>query len=356
MDFIEKLPKSDGSDTILVIVDRLTKQSIFIPTVDTITSPMLANLFVLHVFSKHGVPSHVTSDRGTEFVSAFFRSLGKVLDMKLHFTSGYHPEGDGQTERANQTLEQYLRVYCNYQQDNWSELLPLTEFAYNNAPNATTGLTPFYANKGYHPSITVHPERDIASTRARDFAVDLDDLHRQLRSYISDAQKRYSTSADKRRAAPPEFKVGDKVFVKSDNIRTTRPSKKLAEKYLGPFDIIAQVGSVSYTLRLPDSMRGIHPVFHVSMLEPSAPNKFPNRTNTPPPPVIIDGDTEFEISEILDSKIDKRRKCKLQYLVKWAGYEGTDEETSWIPASELGHASEVVTDFHLAYPDKPKGT
>ena len=121
---------------------------------------------VLHVFSKHGVPLHVTSDRGSEFVSAFFCSLRKVLDMKLHFTSGYHPEGDGQTERTNQTLEQYLRVYCNYQQNNWSELLLLAEFAYNNAPSTTTGLTLFYANKGYHPSITVHPEHNIASTRA----------------------------------------------------------------------------------------------------------------------------------------------------------------------------------------------
>ena len=108
MDFIEKLPMSDGSDMILVIVDCLTKQSIFILTVDTITSPMLAKLFVLHVFSKHGVPLHVTSDRGSEFVSALFCSLRKVLDMKLHFTSGYHPEGDRQTKRANQTLEQYL--------------------------------------------------------------------------------------------------------------------------------------------------------------------------------------------------------------------------------------------------------
>ena len=108
MDFIEKLPMSDGSDMILVIIDHLTKQLIFIPTINTITSPMLAKLFVLHVFSKHGVPSHVTSNQGLEFVSAFFHSLGKVLDMKLHFTSGYHPKGNGQTERANQTLEQYL--------------------------------------------------------------------------------------------------------------------------------------------------------------------------------------------------------------------------------------------------------
>ena len=117
-----------GFTSILVIVCRLTKQSIFIPTVDTISAE-LAKLFVLHVFSKHGVPSHVTSDRGSEFVSHFFRLLGKALDMCLHFTLGYHPEAEGQTKRVNQTLEQYLRVYCNYQQGNWSELLPLAEFA-----------------------------------------------------------------------------------------------------------------------------------------------------------------------------------------------------------------------------------
>src|SRR3979490_3004288 len=108
MDFIEKLPPSTGYDTILVIVDRLTKTSGFIPTFDTITAPILAKLFVLHVFSKHGVLSHVTSDRGSEFVSHFFRSLSIALDMYLHFTSGYHPKADGQTECVNQTLEQYL--------------------------------------------------------------------------------------------------------------------------------------------------------------------------------------------------------------------------------------------------------
>src|SRR6266481_5175925 len=129
MDFIEQLPLSSGYTSILVIIDHLSKQSLFIPTYDTITSHNLAQLFVLHVFSKHGVPSHVMSNRSSEFVSHFFRSLGTALDMKLHFTSGYHPEGDGQTEQTNQTLEQYLRVYCNYQQDDWSGLLPLAEFA-----------------------------------------------------------------------------------------------------------------------------------------------------------------------------------------------------------------------------------
>jgi len=176
MDFIEKLLSSSGFDTILVIVNWLTKQAIFIPAHDTITSADLARLFVLHVFSKHGIPSHVTSDRGSEFVSNFFQSLGTALNMQLHFTSGYYPEGDRQTKYTNQTLEQYLCVYCNYQQDNWSKLLPLAEFAYNNTPSATTGVSPFFTNKGYHPNITVHPEHDIASSQARDFAVDLDEL------------------------------------------------------------------------------------------------------------------------------------------------------------------------------------
>jgi hypothetical protein len=196
MDFIEKLPSSAGFDSILVIIDQLSKQAIFIPMHNTITSAELAHLFVIHVFSKHGVPSHVTSDWGLEFVSHFFHLLGLALDMKLHFTSRYHPEGDRQMEQTNQTLEQYLHIYCNCQQDNWSELLPLAEFAFNNTPSATTGVSPFFANKGYHPNITIHPECDLASQHARQFAVDLDDLHTMLKTKIMEAQHHYQRSAD----------------------------------------------------------------------------------------------------------------------------------------------------------------
>ena len=135
---------------ILVVVDHLSKQALFILTHNTITLPELAQLFLLHIFSKHGVPMHVTSDHGTEFISHFFHLLGKALNMKLQIMSGYHPEGDRQTKRSNQTLEQYLCIYCNYQQDNLSDLLPLVEFAYNNAPSATSdlksGLVWFFAS------------------------------------------------------------------------------------------------------------------------------------------------------------------------------------------------------------------
>jgi len=151
MDFIEQLPPSEGHTDILVVVYRLTKQVIFIPTVRSINAVLLAELFIKHVFSKHGVPSHVTSNQGIEFVPKFFKSLASALNMKLHFTLGYHPEANGQTEHTNQTLEQFLRIYCNYQQSDWSRLLPLAKFTYNNTPSSTTGISPFFANKGYHP-------------------------------------------------------------------------------------------------------------------------------------------------------------------------------------------------------------
>jgi len=116
--------------------------------------------------------------------------------MWLHFTSGYHPEDNGQIECMNQTLEQYLYVYCNYQQDNWSKLLPLTEFAYNNALSATTSISLFFTNKGYHPNITVHPKHDIASSQAHNFVVDLEKLQSILKAEISMAQQCYQKSTD----------------------------------------------------------------------------------------------------------------------------------------------------------------
>ena len=167
IDFIEQLPPSSGYTSVLVVVDLLSKQGIFIVTHNTITSRDLALLFVIHVSSMHGILAHVTCDQGSEFILCFFQSLGTALDMKLHFTSGYHLEGDGQTECSNHTLEQYILVYCNYQQDNWFGLLPLMEFAYNNASSTTMMVTLFYANKGYHPNLTIHLELDLPSSWAK---------------------------------------------------------------------------------------------------------------------------------------------------------------------------------------------
>src|SRR5258708_290808 len=209
MDFIEQLPASEGHTAILVIVDCLTKQSLFIPTHDSIDSPELAQLFLTHVFSKHGMPSHITSNWGSEFISHFFQSLSKLLQMELHFTSGYHLEGDGQTEHLNQVLEQYLQAYTNYQQDDWSSLLPLAEFTYNNATNETTRVSPFFANKGYYPSFMAEPNEQVSSLEAQCFISDLDDLHTELKRSITRAQECYQKYTDKHPSPAPPLKIGN---------------------------------------------------------------------------------------------------------------------------------------------------
>jgi len=170
---------------------------------------------------------------------------------------------------------------------------------------------------------------------------------------MANVQLCYQGPADAKHTPAPDFKVGDQVYIKAKYFRSTRPSKKLSEKNLGPYTIIAQVGSLSFTLHLPDSMCAVHPVFHVSQLEPAIPNTIPDKIQ-PPPLVEVDGELEFEISEILNSKVDHRQKsCKLLYLVRWSGYEGTDKETSWLLAIELGNAMELLEDYHVRYPDKP---
>ena len=304
MDFIETLLTSSGCDVILVIVDQVTKQGIFVLTTIHCTSKDLAILFVLHMFSKHRVPEHITSDCGPEFVSCFFRSLGKALDMNLHFTSSYYPEGDSQTEWTNQTLEQYLCIFHNYQQDNWYTLLPLAKFAYNNAPCATTGISPFFANKGYHPNLTIYQEHNLTSSCAKDLVINLNELYQELKTTISKARHHYQGYADACQMPALDFIIRQQAFSKAKFFCMTWPSKKLSEKFLGLFEILAKAGTHSYTLQLPDTICGVHPVFHVFMLEPAAPNEIPNCVQSPPLPVGVQGELKYEISKVLDSKTD----------------------------------------------------
>ena len=167
------------------------------------------------------------------------------------------------------------------------------------------------------------------------------------------AQQRYQKSADAWHSPAPDFKVGDKVFVKAQFFRTTRSSKKLSKKYLRPYKIISQPGTLSFTLRLSESIRSVHPVFHVSMLKPTTSNTFSKRIQLAPALVIIDGEPEYEISRIVDSKINRWRTCKLLYKVIWLGYEDIGDESEWITMSELSHAADLVSNFYITYSAKP---
>ncbi|SOV03297.1 uncharacterized protein UDID_18617 [Ustilago sp. UG-2017a] len=322
MDLIEQLPPSSGFTAILVVVDRLTKMATFVPTTNTLDAPELAKLFLRHVYSKHGLPTSIMSDRGSEFTSHFWRSLSALLGIGNHFSSAYHPQSDGQTERVNQVLEQYLRGYSNHLQTNWSDLLPLAEFSYNNAEHASTQLTPFFANYGYHPRFSFD-NTDPASLplfpAARLYADQLKQLHEYVRGELDKANRQSAEQFDKHRLPSPQFQPGDRVWLSADNIRSLCPTKKLDYRRLGPFSVSEIISSHAYRLQLPPSMK-IHNVFHVDRLEPYVANTIPNRVQPPPPPVEVESDLEYEVEQILDSKVDHHYRDPLFYLVRWVGY------------------------------------
>ena len=151
VDFIVELLESNGKDAIMVVVDSITKRSHFVSAVTTLTAAGTAQLYLWHIWKHHRLPKKVVSDRGPQFVAEFMKELYRLLGVKLATTTAYHPQGDGQTERVNQELEQFLHLFINQRQDDWDELLPITEFQYNNHIHSTTQNIPFLLDTGCIP-------------------------------------------------------------------------------------------------------------------------------------------------------------------------------------------------------------
>jgi len=157
VDFIVELPESGGYDAIIVVVDSVSKHAHFMETVTTVTAAGAMNLYLRHVWKHHGLPRKVISDRGPQFIAAFMKELYRLLGIELASSTAYHPQTDGQTERVNQELEQYIRLFINERQDNWNSLIPLAEFAYNNHVHSSTQQTLFFLDTGCHPWMGFEP-------------------------------------------------------------------------------------------------------------------------------------------------------------------------------------------------------
>jgi transposase InsO family protein len=343
MDLIEGLPESEGHDSILVVVDRLTKTVVYSPTSRKMTAKDLATIFIKDVFSKHGIPRTIVSDRGSEFTSQFWREFTALLGIDSRFSTAFHPTTDGQTEHVNQDLEHYLRQMVCYAQDNWVSLLPMAEFVHNNTKHSSIGMTPFFADHGYHPTFDINVPATVATSPAgHDRAKDLEEVHEYLRKSIQNAQERAAKYFDKKHMDPPEIKVGGEVFLNGKNITMYRPSGKLDCKYYGPFKVKEQISSHAFRLELPDKMR-IHNVFHVDMLEKApAASDIPNRKVAPPGPVETDNGEEYHVEEIVDMR---KRGRSLQYLVRWKGYQDAADYETWAKPADLKNAQEELNNF-----------
>jgi hypothetical protein len=327
------------------VVDRYTKLARYVPTRKTITAEGLAESFLDTVLKDFGIPDSIVSDRGSVFTAKFWSALCYHCKIKRRLSSAFHPQTDGQTERQNQTLEQYLRSYINYQQDDWAAWLSLAEFAYNNSRHAATGITPFYAAYGFHPTFETRGEGgDVDVPAARERATRIQNIRIEMEKQLTQAIQTQATYYDKKRK-PRTYAVGDMVWLAAKNIKTTRPSRKLDYKYHGPFRVEKAIGEQAYRLELPKTLR-IHPVFHVSLLELHRADS--NREQEPPQPLEVDGEEYWEVEKILSSRIHRK---KLQYLVKWLGF--SDAHNQWLPAAELAHIHSLTDAFHAQHPRMP---
>ena len=346
MDWIVKLPASKDPtngvrmDSILVVVERLTSYRTFIPYREASNTEVLAHTFLKEIVAHHGMPKEIISDRDKLVTSNFWTTLTAQVGVKSKLSTAYHPQTDGKTEQLNQTLEQYLRCFIGYKQDDWVQWLPVAILAYNSSFSEVIGMSPFFANYGFEPSImhAAHSIENVAE-KASIKVEDLRELHRELSTDIVFAKTRMAKYYNSKRIGGPILKEGGKAYLLRKNIKTTRPSDKLDYTKLGPFRVSKVLGPVNYELDLPAKMR-IHPRFHISVLEPADP-ETPLQTN-PPGIDPSSQSAEYEVETILDRRLTKRQGRKPQkweYLIKWKGYEAS--ENTWEPRSNLNCDEEL---------------
>ena len=271
MDFVTGLPistdwKGDNYDSILVIVDRLTKIVHYEPVKVTIDTPGLAEVIINVVVRHHGLPDSIVTNRGSLFTSKFWSLLCYFLSIKRRLSTAFHPQTDGQTERQNSTMEAYFRAFVNFEQNNWARLLPMAEFAYNNAKNASIGHILFELNCGYHPRVSYKEDLDprSKSKTVEELSFELQNLMAVCQQNLHHAQE-LQKRAHNKGVKPRSYALGNKVWLSSKHLRTKR-NRKLEAKFLGLFRVLYPVGKQAYKLKLPKKWR-IHDVFHVSLLE-----------------------------------------------------------------------------------------
>ena len=269
------------------------------------------------------------------------KELCRLMGIVQNVSTAYHPRTDGQSERSNQWLEQYLRFWVDHQQTNWHHYLPLAEFVHNSWKNESTGQSPFKVLMGYSPRAEIFDVTLSIPTVALQLR-DWKSAREEAQKLMIKAQKRWA----KGKVLEQRYQAGDQVWLEGRNLWIDRPSAKLAPKRHGPFKVKKVLSPITYQLELPPQWK-IHDVFHADLMTPYHKTKLHRPNFTKPPPDLINGEEEYKIEEVLQSR-RYGRGCKIQYLVKWKGYP--DSENQWVDWDDL-HADEALADFKRKNPD-----
>ena len=336
MDFIVKLPLSEAYDTILMITDTFSKASIFIPCNESINAENTAKLYATYVLPHYGLPTRIISDRDPCFTSTFSRELCRTLGITQNISMAYHPPTNGQSECTNQQLEQYLRIFIDYHQQNWASLLPLAQYTLNAWPNTMTKKAPFELIMGHIPR--VHQSAQPFKSPTVEARI------QQIKQACQDAKEALKKAADLE--VPTRFEpyqLGDKVWLEGRNLTTTHPMAKLAPRHYGPFLITHIISCTSYQLKLPPQWK-IHNVFHATLLTPYKETALNGSRNQEPAPELIDGQPKWEVEQIL---CVRRYRHQVQYLIRWKGF--SEAHDSWEPVANI-HADELIQEFYKRYP------
>jgi transposase InsO family protein len=314
MDFVGPLPRTpDHYDTVLVVIDKFSKEGHLIPTTQHANAKSTAKLLIDHVVRLHGIPEAIISDRGTQFTAKLFRKVWEQLGTELRFSTAYHPQSDGQTERLNRDIEQQLRWHADKTGSNWKEWLSVVEMQYNSTVHSSTGKTPYEMNgTNWRDPFTMALQKpsevsgdgsamstDGAEDLLRDVRITWEDA-RQVMLKQREQQKKY---ADRKRR-DERYEVGDLVMLSTKNLAQRRG--KLADRYAGPFRVAeVKENGVNVRLDLPAEFSRIHSMFHVDKLKRFTESRmeWPGRQQVErPPPVLVDGAEQYWAKRILSKR------------------------------------------------------
>jgi len=268
-DFITKLLLAQGYNSILVVVDRLTKMVYFIPTTEKTLAEGLARLFRDNMWKLYGLPESIILDRGPQFVAGIIQELNRMLEIESKLSMVFHSQIDGQTERVNQELEQYLRMFINYRQEQWPDWLGMAEFAYNNKVYSSTKTLPFKANYGQNPRIGFEIRKKGKYKGAEKFATKMKEIQEEAKAVLGKAQEEMKKYIDRKRAEVDKYKVGDLVMLSTKDLKyqiVRRKTEKLIERFVGPYQIKKIISSNTVELELSSIVK-IYLVVNISRIQ-----------------------------------------------------------------------------------------